>query len=104
MDTENLDTVEEFDPVDNEFDIEPEIPIDQETTVIQEVYGQISCDNCEESTFTALQDFFQHYVVDTVSGSFQVFQSMTYGEMAIFSVLTLWVLLFISKWIWEVLR
>lgn len=102
MDYENIDIELELENVEQYIEIE--IPLDTEPTVIQEVYGTVSCDNCHESTVSALQEFYQHYIVDTVSGGFQVFQSMTYGEMAIFAVLTLWVLLFISKWIWEVLR
>lgn len=52
----------------------------------------------------ALNDFYQHYIVETVNGSFQVFQSFTYGEMVISFLLALLVSLYTLKWIWEVIR
>jgi hypothetical protein len=52
----------------------------------------------------ALKEFYHQYIVETVHGSFQVFQSFTYGEMVISFLLALLVLLFTFKWIWEVLR
>lgn len=51
-----------------------------------------------------LQEFFKHYLVDTPSGLLQVFTSFTYGEMLISFLLFVLVLLFVFKWIWEVLR
>lgn len=52
----------------------------------------------------ALNEFYQQYVVDTVNGSFQVFQSFTYGEMVISFLLATLVTLYTLKWIWEVIR
>lgn len=51
-----------------------------------------------------LNDFYHSYVVETASGSFQVFQSFTYGEMLICILLFCGLLLFTFKWLWEVLR
>ncbi|MDR4436317.1 hypothetical protein [Bacillus tequilensis] len=52
----------------------------------------------------ALNDFYHSYIVDTADGAFQVFQSFTYGELVISFLLFCCLLLFIFKWIWEVLR
>jgi len=52
----------------------------------------------------ALNEFYKNYIVDTVNGSFQVFQSFTYGEMVISFLLALLVLLYSFKWIWEVIK
>lgn len=52
----------------------------------------------------ALNEFYKNYIVDTVNGSFQVFQSFTYGEMVISFLLALYILLYTFKWIWEVIR
>ncbi|WP_214796714.1 MULTISPECIES: hypothetical protein [unclassified Exiguobacterium] len=52
----------------------------------------------------ALNEFYQQYIVETVNGSFQVFQSFTYGEMVISFLLALLVSLYTLKWIWEVIR
>lgn len=56
-----------------------------------------------EATY-ALEGLYQQYVVDTLDGSFQVFQSFTYGEMTIAVLLLLIFGLLAFKWIWEVLR
>jgi hypothetical protein len=52
----------------------------------------------------ALNEFYKNYIVDTVNGSFQIFQSFTYGELVISFLLALIVMLFILKWAWEVIR
>ncbi|AHD07789.1 hypothetical protein ERICII_04141 (plasmid) [Paenibacillus larvae subsp. larvae DSM 25430] len=51
-----------------------------------------------------LGDFFHSYIVDTVSGSFRVFQSFTYGEMLISLLLFTILLLLTFRWIFDVLR
>lgn len=51
----------------------------------------------------AMNDFYRQYIVDTVNGSFQVFQSFTYGEMVISFLLALLVSMFALKWFWEVI-
>lgn len=51
-----------------------------------------------------LNDFFKSHLIDTPDGFLQIFQSFTYGEMVISFLLLLIVLLFVFKWIWEVLR
>lgn len=52
----------------------------------------------------SLNDFFQNYVVETTEGTFQVFKSFTYGEMAISFLLFTIIVLYVMKWIWEVVR
>lgn len=51
-----------------------------------------------------LNDFFKSYLVETPDGFLQIFQSFTYGEMVISFLLLLLVMLFVFRWIWEVLR
>ena len=53
---------------------------------------------------TALNEFYHNYVVDTINGSFQVFQSFTYGEMVISFLLFAILMTMIFKWVFEVLR
>lgn len=57
-----------------------------------------------QSYVDALNQFYKNYIVETVNGSFQVFQSFTYGEMVISLLLTVLVLLYGLKWFWEVVR
>ncbi|MBK5482948.1 hypothetical protein JFV29_13905 [Peribacillus sp. TH16] len=52
----------------------------------------------------ALDGFYQNYIIDTVNGSFQVFQSFTYGEMVISFLLAAIFLLLLLKWVFEVVR
>lgn len=59
----------------------------------------------DSTTFeTALNAFYHNYVVDTINGSFQVFQSFTYGEMVISFLLFAILMTMIFKWFFEVLR
>lgn len=51
-----------------------------------------------------LNDFFQHYIVETFNGTFQVFQSFTYGEMVISMLLAFIILIMLLKWLYEVVR
>lgn len=67
-------------------------------SVIDDVYGGYS------DGVTLELDTILYYVVETVEGSFQIFQSFTYGEMAIVGLLLTLVFLFAFKWIWEALR
>lgn len=53
---------------------------------------------------SALNDFYKSYIIDTVNGSFQVFQSFTYGEMVISFLLAAIFLLMLLKWVFEVVR
>ena len=64
------------------------------------------CCSMEDSTTlkTALNEFYHNYVVDTINGSFQVFQSFTYGEMVISFLLFAILMTMIFKWVFEVLR
>jgi hypothetical protein len=52
----------------------------------------------------ALNDFYKNYIVESVNGSFQVFQSFTYGEMAISFLLVTFIFLYVLKWFFEVVR
>lgn len=58
----------------------------------------------KQTMIDALNDFYKNYIVETVNGSFQVFQSFTYGEMVISFLLALLVAMFGLKWFWEVVR
>jgi hypothetical protein len=57
-----------------------------------------------DGTLSALNDFYNHYIVTTLHGSFQVFQSFTYGEMTISLLLFSIFLLMVFKWVYEVTR
>lgn len=59
--------------------------------------------NTYEDTLKALTDFYEFYIVDTVNGSFQVFQSFTYGEMTISFLLFSILLVLIFRWLYEVI-
>lgn len=52
----------------------------------------------------ALKEFYSSYIVDTANGSFQVFQSFSYGEMTISLLLLSIFLLMVFKWVYEVIR
>lgn len=58
----------------------------------------------QQTYVNALNEFYKNYIVETVNGSFQVFQSFTYGEMVISILLTVLVFLYGLKWFWEVVR
>ncbi|AUJ79451.1 hypothetical protein KH263_19720 (plasmid) [Bacillus velezensis] len=73
---------------------------------LTDFFGGYHKDESEHSSgiVQALNDFYHSYVVDTAQGAFQVFRSFTYGELLISFLLFCCLLLFIFKWIWEVLR
>jgi hypothetical protein len=58
----------------------------------------------KDEFFQALGDFYHSYIVETAHGSFQVFQSFTYGEMVISFLLTCILFAFLLKWFYEVIR
>lgn len=58
----------------------------------------------KDEVVLSMEDFFKSYVVDTMHGSFQVFQSFTYGEMVIIFLLTMIFFLLRLKWFFEVIR
>lgn len=60
--------------------------------------------NTYDDVKNALSDFYAHYIVDTVNGSFQIFQSFTYGEMTISILLFSIILLMVFRWLYEVIR
>lgn len=53
---------------------------------------------------SALNEFYDFYVVQTVDESIQVFRSFTYGEMVISLLLLCILTTMVFKWIWEVFR
>lgn len=53
---------------------------------------------------TYFNRLYHHYVVDTVSGGIQLYQSFSYGEMVISFLLLCILLVMCFKWFWEVLR
>lgn len=50
-----------------------------------------------------LSSFFSHYIVETSDGLIQVFQSLTYGELLISFLLMLLIVIYVLKWIYEVM-
>lgn len=58
----------------------------------------------KDSMIQAMKEFYKSYIVESVNGSFQIFQSFTYGEMVISFLLFSILLLFILKWVYEVVR
>lgn len=58
----------------------------------------------KEDVIAALDEFYESYIVESVNGTFQVFQSFTYGEMVISFLLFSILLVIIFKWIFEVIR
>lgn len=56
------------------------------------------------SISTMLDDFYGSYLVETFDGVFRVIRTMTYGEMVIASLLVVLVMLFVMRWIWEVVN
>lgn len=61
-------------------------------------------DETKDSFVSALQEYYNSYLVDTVNGSFQVFQSFTYGEMAICLLLVAILFTMVFQWLWMVIR
>lgn len=60
--------------------------------------------NIKDDLLTALNEFYEQHIVETVDKSLQVFRSFTYGEMVISFILLLILFTMIFKWFWEVLR
>ena len=56
-----------------------------------------------EQVGISLNTFYKNYIIDTVNGSFQVFQSFTYGEMVISFLLAAIFILLLLKWVYEVI-
>lgn len=51
-----------------------------------------------------LQKFYKHYLVETPEGFIQIFQSLTYGELIISFLLLLLIVLYVMKWLYEIVR
>lgn len=60
--------------------------------------------NTKDDMLSALNEYYESYVLDTFNGAFQVFQSFTYGEMVISLLLFSMLILFVLKWVYEVIR
>jgi hypothetical protein len=56
-----------------------------------------------DDMISALDTFYHNYIINTFNGSFQVFQSFTYGEMTISLLLFSIFILMLLKWIYEVI-
>lgn len=50
-----------------------------------------------------LKEFYKHYIVETPDGFIQVFQSLSYGEMLISFFLLVLIVLYILRWVFDVL-
>ena len=50
-----------------------------------------------------LKEFYKHYILETPDGLIQIFQSMTYGEMMISFLLLVLIVLYVMRWIYDVL-
>lgn len=50
-----------------------------------------------------LKDFYKHYIVETPDGFIQVFQSLSYGEMLISFFLLVLIVLYVLRWVFDVL-
>lgn len=57
-----------------------------------------------EQFLTALNDFYHDEVIDLVDQNIQMFQSFTYGEMTIATLLLIAICLYVLKWMHEVVR
>lgn len=58
----------------------------------------------ESEAYAALQSFYFNYLDPSSGTVVQVFESFTYGEMVIATLLFTLLVLYAFKWIWEVLR
>lgn len=61
-------------------------------------------DTSASDMLSALNEFYKNYIVTTADGTFQVFQSFTFGEMVIALLLLLLCVMYALKWVWESLR
>ena len=52
----------------------------------------------------ALNDFYHNYIIESANGTFQIFQSFSYGEMVISFLLSFIILIMLSKWVYEVMQ
>ena len=82
----------------------------EEESTTQTEYNEpyiVNSDNVEDKETTivnALNTFYENYLIETVDGTFQVFKSFTYGEMAICLLLVAILFTQILKMFFEVLR
>lgn len=96
--------------VSDETDVEETVVTDVEEETV--VTDDISVTEEDRYTFVEfleldftkdLKEFFTHYIVETPDGFFQIFQSMTYGEMLISFLLFTLIVLYVLRWIYDVL-
>jgi hypothetical protein len=57
-----------------------------------------------DQMITALNTFYENEVVDLVDQKLQLFHSFTYGEMMIATLLLILIVLYVLKWVYEVIR
>lgn len=67
------------------------IPVVEQQPVIYDIKAEV---------LAAMQDFYHSHV----EGNLQIFHSLTVGEIIVSILLAAIILLFVFKWIWEVLR
>ena len=75
--------------------------IESETGVNDESYAFV--DFLEFDFTEDLKEFYKHYILETPDGVIQVFQSLTYGEMLISFLLLFLIVLYLLRWIFDVL-
>lgn len=66
-------------------------PVIEQQPIIYDIKAEV---------LAAFQDFYRSHV----EGNLQIFHSLTIGEIMISILLAAIILLFVFKWIWEVLR
>ncbi|MNO48603.1 hypothetical protein D3C76_389390 [compost metagenome] len=77
-----------------------DIPVDPTLTDPVPVEPQPIIYDIKSEVVAAFQDFYHSHV----EGNLQIFHSLTVGEIMISILLAAIILLFVFKWIWEVLR
>jgi len=92
------------DNVQDVWIINEPISVDLIEETIKVEQTQSSLDQMRDSVISALDTYYQSYVIETVDESIQVFQTLTYGEMLISLLLLCLLFLHTFRWIWEVLR
>ncbi|MNW41502.1 hypothetical protein D3C74_186430 [compost metagenome] len=74
--------------------------IEQVDQVYQVIEQQPIIYDIKSEIVAAFNDFYQSHI----EGNLQIFHSLTIGEIVISILLAAIILLFVFKWIWEVLR
>lgn len=90
--------------IDEKIESEIEYSETEEEINFIESYEIEETESIADSIKTVIEEYFHQYVVETVNGSFQVFQSFTYGEMVIATLLTCILFLMTLRFFFEVIR